>query len=66
MDRSTLAIGSLIFVWLVVLVGSVNNLLYLFMLKRLNRLLRERWPEKWADLGETRLFSFCGLGIRGV
>lgn len=35
----------------------VNNALYLLRLRRLLALVEQRWPEKWKELGEPRLFS---------
>ena len=60
MDEGKLLAGSYFLVCLVTLVGVVNNVVYLLLLKRLVRLLKERWPEKLADLGEP-FYRFSSL-----
>ncbi len=58
MDRYILVISSFGFAVLVWAVSLVNSMIYFVKLRRLLKLLRERWPEKSMELGEPKLFTF--------
>jgi hypothetical protein len=65
MDRYGLIIVLFGFAMLVWAFIFINNAVYLFRLRKLLALVKQRWPEKWVELGEPKPFTFSKDG-RGV
>lgn len=57
MGEYSLAIIFFGFAFIAWAVLFVNNALYLLRLRRLLALVEQRWPEKWKELGEPKLFT---------
>ena len=49
---------------IVVLVGVVPGILYLVLTVRLQRMLQDRWPSCWEDLGRPLIGSLSGDSTR--